>query len=608
MLAIVVSLLIGQVGGASPPLEKIPTPTEIVWTPIEAVTAAAADLATIPADDQPHQWYLWVRTPKDETLDAMAYALNTAVSASGLALRAKTVAEGRLLRLDLREWLPDDDRTDSDEIGKPRRRFEQIVAGYVDPYFYVSAGSLQDTGAVITSVNPVKLLNLVTGAVPAKWPPEVIRELPGGRIEIRTEPYTYKGDRYTAATCTRANYDRAVKEKEGNGGRNGGTDAAGTDSPRFSPVIIAEAADAATTLQTLTGRLVPIVEAERWLVQSLSTIDGGIYYKLRGFDDVLTGKRLNREQWLELWGANLDPERQTELVGQWRSGVTFQPRRAVFGVGNNIRQSTSYPLVVLTEDIAEGTFDPAKHPIYSLGDSFRHDAVEAIASQSNGFHAYALFDGAGVLVDEAPPEIAADRTALSGSTRLQPAISCIRCHEPYDGWHPMPNHVQTLLGDRVKQWRLKPLAEIGEKGDQFAQLVRIAEKYSGDLAKPLQLARDSHHAAIYDVTGGRSGKATGESVKRIYNAYALEPITPAKACLELGVRCDEDVAKDVFLSLLPPQDVDALGMALEDPAIQTIRLYGASPRFVVDRLTWEANYSANLARARRDGKLPEAAK
>lgn len=608
MEALFIFALFGQVDGtAKPPFEAAPVERQVIWTPIEAVEAAAADLATIPQFDQPHQWYIWLRDSSDEMRDAMAYTLNSSTSSAIIALKPRAVADGQLLRLDLREWWPDDDRTDSDPLGADRKRFEEIISTYIDPYFYVDAGGVQDVETIgILGGNPVKILNLVGGAIPSQWPPKIIAE-EGGTVTIACDPFTFEGKRYTSAKTSRTNYDQAVslKAKQGKPKAGASSEEDGKDAPRFSPVIIEQAADAATQLQALTGRNVPIVEGQRWLVKSLSVLDGGLYYDLRGFRDLpdIDGKpdASDQEKWLSLWGADLDSKRRTEYIGQWESGVTFQPRRAVFGVAGNTRQSTAYPLVVVTEDVAEGSFDAGKHPIYTLGEGFEHDAVEALAMQSNGLIAYALFNGAGDLQDEAPPEIVADRTAPKGSTRLQPAISCIRCHGPFEGWQPMPNHVQTLLGEKAKNWRLRPIAELTNQGDFVAQLMEIAEKYSGDLTRPLQRARDDHAMAIFDITDGRKAPETAELVTKYYNEYVHDPISPQRACWELGVLCSEEEAKGNFLRLIPPSQPDELGLSLEDPAIQTIRLWGEAPRFFVNRLTWEANFAANFARSLREG-------
>ena len=577
-------LMLAVIVTQAPPLEKSPVETKRVWTSVDAVQAAAADLAAMPIVDQPHQFYLWVRNPTRKTRGGLIYALNS-VSRAQINLKPYETHGGRLMRLDLREWKAE--KSD-------RERFERVIASYVDPYFYVATGTIQDVPA--GGVDPLSLLRLPAGAVPV-LPFEVIRR-DSKYVTLRCRPFNYNGKKWTSARVSATDFKRATNQGSKPGGI-GGTVAAGRESPRFSPLLVELAPDATLAMQSLTGRVVSIVDAERWLVHSLSTIDGGIYYDLMGF----TG--LTQDQWLELWGADIeDARRQSEYIGQWESGVTGQPRRAVFTVGRKIRQSTAYPLVVLTEDVAEGSFDPTKHPIYSLGDTFKHDAVEALAMMSNGYIATAIFDGKGAIQDEAPPEIVADRTKLKGSTRLQPAISCIRCHGGVEGWKDMPNHVQTMLGEKVKQWRLRPLAEVGEVGDITKQLMTIAEKYSGDLTLPIKLARDSHHSAVFDSTGMTAVDAA-QAVTDIFNAYQFSPISPQQACAELGVQVDEASALEMFNQILPPPSEASIGLALEDPAVHTIRGWGKSPRYHVSRLSWEANYMANLARALREGSYPE---
>ena len=134
-----------------------------------------------------------------------------------------------------------------------------------------------------------------------------------------------------------------------------------------------------------------------------------------------------------------------ELVGLSRSGVTGKPRRVLFAVGNKIRQSASYPLVVVTRDVADGEFDPAKDAIYTLGEGFKADGSENIAMLSNGFGQFTIFNAAGELVDEVPPNVAIDHRAPAPHTkRVHGAITCIRCHGSDELWKPANNDVLEL--------------------------------------------------------------------------------------------------------------------------------------------------------------------
>lgn len=561
-------LLVAAVVGGPPatvaPLE-VPPPVRI-WTPVEAVQAAAADLSQFAPGDAPHQFYLFARDTSDRFADALTFALNTGTSTANVALQATRLHDGRLFRIDLRDWIP---RT------ADRVRFESIAASYVDPFFYVSSGSVQDIGQLSADL-------LMKGAEFTKWPPEVVR-VAGGFSEVRTTKFELGGrvwDRQRVRTEKLTAALQAVQK-----GR-----------PVFSAAIVANAPVEVAQLAAV--RSVAIVDAERWLVRSLSTTDGGLYYDLQGF------RGLSQKQWLDKWGADIDSAREaSEYVGLFESGVTFQPRRLVYAVGRYIRQSSAYPLVVITEDVAEGSFDTLKHPIYSLGDGFSHDAVEAIAMRSNGLQAYALFDGAGVLQDEAPPEIAADRRQARGSTRLQAAIGCIRCHGDNDGWQGAENHVQALF-DRGPGGQLRPFADLGGPPDQASQLVEIAEKYSGDLGPAIQRARDDMHRAVFRMTGGRSGAETMAAVAAIYERYALGPISPQVAALELGVQCTSEQAPAVFAQLVPPLPPDPSGLSQEDISIHTIRRWGTAKRLHVNRLTWEANYQATLSRVLTSGVFP----
>ncbi len=524
---------------------------EPAWLPSDAIDRASIDLLTVPPESRPFQFYIWVRQPTDDKLDALAYALNAATSRALVPIRPHLVDNGRLIRLDLREWMPEP---------KHQANFRRIIAGYVDPNFYVPASGQG-------SAQQIALLQLTPGTVLTEWPPQVIERKAGGIVHVAIQPFAFDGRTVTRAATTRERLDRALQFQ---------------GVPAFGPALQATKLKSIETLVSGTQNTVPIVAGMRWLAFSMSTLDGGLYYDLQQY------RGLNEQQWAALWGADfIDTIDTTEYIGRWRSDITGDPRRATFGIGRRIRQSQSYPLVVITQDIADGAFDPRRHPIYSLGEGFKWDAAEALSMRSNGFVAAALFDGEGKLQDAAPDAVANDRTTPEPhSTRLQPIISCLRCHGEFGFWRPMPNDVKTLLASPG----LLQAFDVQARGDPLAY---IKAKYSGDLTLALQYARDSHHAAVRQVTDGRGAVETMALVGKLYNEHVYGQITPAVAAAELGAIVEDDTeGLAVVRELLPGPPAGAL----EDPALLALKLFDKHPQLVVDRKTWEAQYQATLSR------------
>lgn len=515
----------------------------IIGRPDAAVKLAATDVQQLLATDPEqaaHVWYVWIRDSEDrEFIDGYDYVLNTGTSRARFPLRTAQIAggaAGTLLRLDLREWLPD---------RVAMSNFLQLIEQYADPHFYVE-------GEVTEKILPA-----------------------------------------SGTTSTGQKIDKLTFR---------------FPEISFSPAILAMAGEEATILQEVTGLTVPIVEAERWLVISLRTLQGGLYYKLQGYDAIVGNerKRLNQTEWLALFGASeLESERLggEEYVGMWRSNVTGKPRRAKFIYGTGTRPSVGLPLVVITQDGDDEQLNTDEHPIYSLFD-FEFAATEILAVRPNGAIAYGLFAANGDLQDSAPDNVVKDHEIPRPHTaRLESAIACIRCHGDQNQWKPMPNQVKSLLSLNSGGTKLEVLADFsnGKSAEEVSN--QLQALYSGDLTLPLQLARDATEFATIRMVGWKLpadgyAKAAAQMVAERFSHYVYDAVDPVEALRSLGIVVNAEVANETFLNLFP-----LVGGRLIDPAIATLQRHKEDPDLVVNRSDWERIYPAALGEAIAYGEV-----
>lgn len=361
----------------------------------------------------------------------------------------------------------------------------------------------------------------------------------------------------------------------------------------FAPHIDAAAA---TTLREKNGYNTPLVYGPEWLGFSLRTLEGGLYYKLRGYD------KLNQKEWLALFGADeaaSDALDSDAFSGMTRSNVTGKPRRAVAFFGIAANPVNGYPLVTLTQDIADGDIDPDKHPIYSLL-NFKFKATELIATLPNGSPSAFLANERGDRQDVVPPDIAKDHTIPGPHTgQLEPILSCGRCHGPDDFFKPMPNHVL----------RLTQLTRGGKPLDIFGDLTQVDQvkatdelrgKYRGQFEDTFVLARNAYERACF--------KATGVGVAVAWAAISLEweqhwydPVTAHQAAFELGWIVPEEANAAAFLDeLIPVLPLNEYGVSPENWVIAALcdRDDDPTARLPITRRDWGRIYRDAFLRAR----------
>lgn len=333
-------------------------------------------------------------------------------------------------------------------------------------------------------------------------------------------------------------------------------------------------------LQGMTLSTAPIQRADRFIVKTLSQIDGGNYYAWAGIRKSQKEGRTDFEQFL--LDNGVEPELARKLKAErraavFRSGVTAKPRaieevQGLLGV------------VTYTNDIADGNVDPNAHPILTLlRPTF--DASEAIAIKSNGFCNFALFDGKGKLQDVVPDNITKDHTIpVPNTARLQPALSCIRCHATGKGFRTTRNDVLALFNAGADENGLQ--LDIKAYGTTTREEIdEILGKYRGNLER-LNRGREDYSDAVFVGTRGLSVEAVAGVIKAIDDAYRFADVTPQVACRELGVAVDEKAAVGMLRRMLPPIET-------EDGRTGFLRL-GVS----VNRTDWEATFIDSVTRSR----------
>ena len=359
----------------------------------------------------------------------------------------------------------------------------------------------------------------------------------------------------------------------------------------IAPHLSQEQAAALAGLTLSTGA---VYRADWFIVKSLSTLDGGKYYEFRQVvRDPEKGTAL--DNWLSQRGLFVGT---TQAVGgerraaMFRSGVTGKPRRV------DVFPTLTGGVGAITRDISDGEVGADAHPIRSLLE-IRFNGAETIVAQPNGLQDFLLSDAAGNIVNEAPPDLVRDHTVKAPFTaRLQPAISCIRCHgtEQAEGWQPITNDVAKLLGSK-----LNVFTDVSK--DLSPE--QVADKLAGFYALDLDAAdgligrgRRDYSTAVFRVAQGIAFEqksivvALSQQIAEIYERYQWDIVTPEIAARELGVVVPKDYkGSPLDLALGAPNVAEAI-----DPIVGFLRI-----GVPVNRTDWETIYGdvASVAESRR---------
>lgn len=266
----------------------------------------------------------------------------------------------------------------------------------------------------------------------------------------------------------------------------------------------------AASLRAKTGSAGAIIRGDWFVAKAITTVDGGQYYQLTGIAAAADANALYESLGIDFRATDrLNAEAWTLQV---RSAVTHRFRKIV-------RRQGAMGGAWKTEDSIDEAADedPLRNPLVK-----KHDASEHVLAARNGLPWFALYDGAGKLVNVVPPDLAADHTSAHGDAQLAPALSCISCH-PEDGLRPVANDLRRLIAGEVEAFFTDPAA--AEKA---------AAIYERDMQRSLERDRQDFAAAFSAATGGLTVEEISERLPAFYRRYAWDQVSPAIAAAELG--------------------------------------------------------------------------
>jgi len=525
-------------------------------SPSDAIAYAVIDIATVPEADQPFQRYVWIPDGDKQKIAVISYAVNLAISKASTLVSPATMADGRLVRWDMRSLAPQDNEYTILNILWEDLAFE--------PYFHIT-----NTTAVSMPTNSVQVESL------ADDPPKSLRFKVGDEL-------FYKSPNDEFFNLVNNKWE-SMKPK--------------TEAQKIAVYGAHTGLEQSVLLQGMTKSNAAIVRYDFFLFKILSTIDGGMYYRFAGIEPK-PAKGTALEAFLQSLGTSrelVEQLRSDQRAAMFRSNVTGKPRRIDVFYGVNVRPSSGVGLITMTHDMGDDDVDHHSDPIRNLL-SLKSQSHEVIATKSNGMHIFALFDSNGELRNEVPSNIARDHMIPSPYTaRLQAAIGCIRCHGSDEGLKPFKNEVQTMLSG------LMDIFEDESSKDSIPnQLDRLAGLYAGDLDKPLRRGRDDYNDAVFLATGGMSVSQVSSKLSDIYGDYVYREIGAFEACYELGYLVSQDEADYCLNQILPPLQLNVNGIGPEDPIIGALK-----SGLKINRYQWEQVYPDVALRAFQTRKTQE---
>lgn len=521
--------------------EKMPLPRELPWS----IPAQAVEVALLDARDLAQRFgesvgqflrWVWVQSGSGDELRAVADGLNKVSRASAPA--APAIVGGILARVDLRVYWPR-----KGDLAEVLGLWEKFA---FDPYL-----SLLFTKAQLALLTHEKLSGLKTQSFrdlhmwqDGAWQPTGKR----GWVERQLEKVK----------------DVVVER---------------LNAPHLAHSGIEK-------LQAFTGSLAPVVHSGYFLTRALSTIKdkdgdkesvfstiyGGLYYELAGIRKAQAKERTDLDQlFIDLgvdggkggYKALFDKLRSDKAAVLIHSAVTGKRRRVrVYPV-----LSSLFGVVAVTEDIRDRDIDLDADAFRDVVNS-KVFAYEVIWVAANGHQKFALFGEQGQLLDEGAAEVVSDHELPRPvTTRLQSAISCIRCHGPHDGWQPFGDD----LRDRLRQGTI-----IFKNADEED---RVRGQHTWDIDGTLTRLRDDYARATLLSTGKWPNSKQQVEVVRLAAAQHAEiwarqrfrQVDAEYALKTLGELPVKDKEAFQLQLLLPPQGHLDQGFIAEDPLLSELK-------------------------------------
>lgn len=525
-----------------------PKTIKLLTTPIEAVNIATLDAKQNPQLAQYFR-YVWIPDGDLKRVKYLSYALNLALSRSSVIVEPVTLANGKLVRIDLRRFTPDKaDRVDIILV------WEKMLE--TEPYFHIG---IQFKETKLKKSQEFKEETYTT----KEWVQEQGYKVQREVTKTRKVPVT------TSVPQDYISFKRV-------------------SAPYCEPPY---ALDGHSVLEGLTLSQVPIVRYDWFLDKLLSTVDGGLYYDFAGVITESDGDTSAQVRTFARFGIDEDAVQRLQSdqrAGVLTSKVTGKPRRIDVFRGLGGRAGTG--LVMVTHDVADADLTAEGDPFLNLLE-FKDAGREIIFEKNNGLHVFVIADGEGNIVDEVPPNIAADHTIPAPYTkRIQGAISCIRCHgiDGSDGIKNFQNDVPILLKSKVDVFDdlSDPDTEL------FKKIERLAGLYEGDMkrgsmSKRITRGKDDYSDAIFLATGGMTSQEAALGLADSFSGYYYTKITPDIALAELGFSVPEKTSVETIQLLLAARDIDReSGIKPEDGRLALLKA-----GIHLNRNQWELAYA-----------------
>lgn len=310
----------------------------------------------------------------------------------------------------------------------------------------------------------------------------------------------------------------------------------------------------------------PLVVRADWLLLQLSDqTEGDAYFRL-----LFGGARIpkQRDDWLDLLNVSRERGKGFDALRfgliESESGVAKQPARWM----ENHPTLGGYAWG--TRDVLEVRRDT--DPLENPDGGFAHDGEEwivgipkvDIASGDRGaLQVYALANGAGRIVEEAPVDLVEDSTLFRSQRAVRNPGSCVQCHA--GGLNaPTTNDFRQLIADGVD------VVFLGDKAKQD----QIEAFHLGRVEQSLERANEDFQAIVRRVTGVDSTAAT-KAFKAAVNRHDA-PLDLAATARELGATPDDWRR--------------AIGYASTQTSTLPARVAGLAHGRTITRTAWEDTY------------------
>lgn len=544
-------------GFVGPPKPKEAAKPELkrLWMPRDAYAAVAADLERINPIQRLTTRYIWIQQPSANVVKFASADLNR-VSRSATVFRPVPIANNQLLRIDL-TWLTFD----------LEKETKDVVDTWEELRFDPAFNLLLEPDAQ----------KLVLG-VPVKDQPKVL---------------IWKGKKLEPTTVD------AIKD----------TPVIRIPAPHLDLLDVIK-------VQEWTQSSASIVGYEYFSFRAQNQVQGaddvykavfsGLYYRFLGLDKLAKKGETDIDALLRYVGAD-GTQTAEQRIGIETSQVTGKPRAIFFAPARTRGALDGRSAISITEDVFDESIRASQDAMQTLDrDFFKPDAFEIIWTMRNGFNGYAVANAQKKFADEALQAVVTDSTVPKPHTaRLQPAGSCIRCHETaHDGWQPAKNDVLTRF--QAKKGKLN----VDVFGDAKAPnvpinrtLQNLAAQYQAQPDRFLQEARFGYQRAMLEATG-LFDKAKPTDVVKLaakgfesrINDWRYGRVTPAKALNELGFTViPPEEAQPYLRRLLPPRIQDqAFGIVPADSIIDNL-----ADGFDANRFQWSLRQAFAQLRAQQ---------